>query len=321
MAFGFRSLQLHILSAAFLAAVLATGCSDPPQSSAPSPRSETLSIGGGQALEQGQTVTLTLSVRLSDGTTQVPTSGVTWTSDDPAIATVTQGGVVTALAPGEAKIRAAYSGITATTTMAIRARTRVIRAVVSESAPTESVVIPGARVVVTDATGEEQTVIADAAGGLSVTVRSGPVRFAVTANGYEPAAVSQEPDTSSSASLHLRPVLREIRETFLGAQPDVSQRTFSIAVHHDGELQTGIVGCANPGCNLSASGFGMVCAEVRDQSNRVIASEHGQYDIGPWPFRIQIKGGQRYEVKLFACSEYFTPISVGRLHYEIKHPS
>ena len=55
----------------------------------------------------------------SDGTTQVITGVVTWTSSGPDVASVTGGGVVTALSPGNATIRAQLGALSANCDVAV----------------------------------------------------------------------------------------------------------------------------------------------------------------------------------------------------------
>lgn len=58
----------------------------------------------------GQTHQLTAAANLSDGSTQNVSGLATWESSNPAVATVTTTGLVTAVAPGQAHITAAYQG-------------------------------------------------------------------------------------------------------------------------------------------------------------------------------------------------------------------
>jgi hypothetical protein len=58
----------------------------------------------------GQTLQLTALVLMSNGTTQNQTSAATWSSDNPAVATVSNAGLVTAVGEGAATISATYSG-------------------------------------------------------------------------------------------------------------------------------------------------------------------------------------------------------------------
>lgn len=58
----------------------------------------------------GQTRAWTATARMSDGTDQVVTESASWESSRPEVATVSAGGVVTAVAPGLANISVSYGG-------------------------------------------------------------------------------------------------------------------------------------------------------------------------------------------------------------------
>ncbi len=77
------------------------------------PPSPTILVGQNQPLNAIGTNT--------DGTGQDMTGLVTWQSSDPAVATITAAGAVTALAPGTTTIRASQGGIEATATLTVSA--------------------------------------------------------------------------------------------------------------------------------------------------------------------------------------------------------
>ena len=70
--------------------------------------------------ERGVTAQFTATATLSDGTTQNRTTTATWQSDNTAVATVSDQGVVTALATGDATISATVSGIRGTRAVGVR---------------------------------------------------------------------------------------------------------------------------------------------------------------------------------------------------------
>src|SRR6185295_6143113 len=129
------SAAVCLLCAAFIA-----GCSN---STTPTPapvtRVDGLTISGLHSLEEGETATLSLSVRLSTGGTKAVADGVTWSSENPATATVTPSGVVTAVATGTAAIRAAFEGISTTATLTVSPGPRIVSGFVHETQPTETV--------------------------------------------------------------------------------------------------------------------------------------------------------------------------------------
>lgn len=71
----------------------------------------------GPTVPSGETQAFTATATLSDGGQLVVTTAATWTSSAPAVATVTGGGLATAVSPGDATIAAAYGGQTASTTL------------------------------------------------------------------------------------------------------------------------------------------------------------------------------------------------------------
>lgn len=75
------------------------------------------------SLAPGATAQLTTTVKYSDGSTQALTSGVTFTSDNPTVATVSAAGLVTAVAAGNANMTASYQGQTAAVQISVTAFT------------------------------------------------------------------------------------------------------------------------------------------------------------------------------------------------------
>jgi uncharacterized protein YjdB len=72
------------------------------------------------AIPLGETQQLTAIGTYTDGSTPDLTNTVTWTSSLPNIATVSAGGVVTALAVGSTDLQAALSGVTASITLTVQ---------------------------------------------------------------------------------------------------------------------------------------------------------------------------------------------------------
>src|SRR5262249_8430090 len=71
----------------------------------------------------GQTAQFTATGHFSDGSSQVLTSGVTWSSSNTAIATIASGGLATAVGVGSATITAVDGTLTSTTTLTVTAAT------------------------------------------------------------------------------------------------------------------------------------------------------------------------------------------------------
>lgn len=112
-----------ILAALLL--VLSWSCGSSPASSPGSPTSSSptvtsIAVAGVTTLSGvGQTAQLTATATLSDGTTQNVTALATWASSNTAIATVSSGGLVTAVTSGSVTITATYQGKSSTATITL----------------------------------------------------------------------------------------------------------------------------------------------------------------------------------------------------------
>ena len=99
-------------------AALAASCSDTgptqttPVTPAPSPTVRSVSVTGRTPLIGLAAEAFTATATLSDNTSRDVTRDASWQSSAPSAATVTQQGMVTAIAPGEVEIRASFSGST-----------------------------------------------------------------------------------------------------------------------------------------------------------------------------------------------------------------
>jgi hypothetical protein len=317
-----RRVQAGIILA-LVAAALTSGCSESTPPAAPAPMAESLSITGGRSLTEGETVNLVATVRWSTGQTETVTDRVSWTTDDPRIATVDGRGVVTAVAVGEGRIRASFSPVNSTLSIAVSSGPATVTGRLSESRPTEFVMVGGATVTAVDAAGRTESAVTDAGGRFAVRLIPGLARITVTARGYETMMTSADVARSGTdLSLGVTPELREIRNGFSidrSALPIVAQRTFRADVHHAGELRA-----AYSGSNTSASAQRHTCLEVRRRSdNRVIAATRGDYDIPAGPIQVQVVAGESYEVKFYSCNPFGPDVIVSMASFggEIKHPS
>lgn len=86
-----------------------------PTASTPTVTALTISGNAGTLNRPQQSVQLTATAALSNGTTRDVTGAANWRSDNTSVATVTAGGSVTAVNDGEATIIATYEGVQATT--------------------------------------------------------------------------------------------------------------------------------------------------------------------------------------------------------------
>jgi len=79
---------------------------------------KSLLIVGPATMPTGQTSQLTASVSTT-GSRQVVTGGVVWQSSNPAVAAVTDAGILTAVSTGTATITASYQGVVGTLTVSV----------------------------------------------------------------------------------------------------------------------------------------------------------------------------------------------------------
>jgi Bacterial Ig-like domain (group 2) len=94
------------------------GCSS--NSTTPSSAVSSIAVSGSTSLSSiGQTVQLTATATFSDQSTQNVTATAAWQSSNSSVATVTSGGLVTALASGTVTITATYQGKAGTATVPI----------------------------------------------------------------------------------------------------------------------------------------------------------------------------------------------------------
>jgi uncharacterized protein YjdB len=100
--------RLMTRSLALALALALVGCS-----TAPSATVTSLAVTG-PTLVAGATAQFTATVTMSDGTTSNVTTASAWQSSNPAVATVSAAGVVTALTDGQVTITATYQSLDAT---------------------------------------------------------------------------------------------------------------------------------------------------------------------------------------------------------------
>lgn len=90
-------------------------------------------------MQVGDTLSLKLKITYADGHTQLLHDGVTYTSDNPEIATVDSDGVIHALAPGKATIHATYEGNEAILEISVQPLDKPLPRSLSITSPFQSV--------------------------------------------------------------------------------------------------------------------------------------------------------------------------------------
>jgi hypothetical protein len=305
---------------ALTAATLVSACGESPTKSSPAVAS--LTIDGARSLVEGETLTLTATAHLSNGAAEPVSTGLTWVSDDPRVATIDARGVVTAVSAGQSQIRATFSSVSATTAVRVTAAPRSVSGKVHESFPTESVAVAGATVSAVGADGATASATTDASGAFTMRLVPGAARLTVAAAGYETSSTSAEV-TAGDLSLSLVPVLREVTESFDYVYPRPSQfinaRTFRFNVHRAGSLNARFTQSYE-----LASAQASTCIEVRDSGNRVLAHADGQYDNPAGPIELAVVPGI-YTVVFSSCNQWgyanWHPETMAAWGGAVKHPN
>ncbi len=117
-----------------IALISVTGCGSP----APNPKVTAVSVSPTTAtISAGATTQFTASASYSNGTAGALTSGVTWTSSNTTVVTVSSAGLATGVAAGTATIKATADGFSATATLTVTAATVTVASIaVSPTTPT-----------------------------------------------------------------------------------------------------------------------------------------------------------------------------------------
>jgi len=313
-------------TACLLLGAVSAGCSNSPAS--PTPVSnDTLIIQGVRPLDEGDTIALTVSVRVPSGAFKAVAedAAVTWSSSNTAVATVSGRGVVTALQKGSTSITASLAHLSATVNLAITSNSRTYTGYV-QRVP-DQIPVPGATVAAVDAKGGTQSVGADGIGRFSIRLPRGLTRFTVTAPGYETAEISIDTSTSGDLLfLSVPPIGFGVREQFgvtwadwHGPIPGLPARQviIPIIVHQPGTIRMLADVCVG---RCSASEAALVCVEIRDSRNNVVSSARGGYDQLPVIPSVQtMGGGERYEIKVGVCSAYPDDL-MRRFYIDLTHP-
>src|SRR5262245_39074458 len=201
-------------SAAYLlVVVMSAGCSNSTTPPSPVPSTpNALIIDGVRALEEGETVALTLSVGIPGGLLKsvAEDAAVTWSSTNTAIATVSDRGIVTALKAGKVDIKASFDQLNATANMTVTPGPS-IRPGLVRTIP-DRVAIAGATVTVVDSRGAAKVVQSDKFGQFSMRLPFGPTRFTIAASGYETSDLSIDVRFETNLRFGLLPVGSGIRE-------------------------------------------------------------------------------------------------------------
>src|SRR5262245_4837363 len=320
----------HCFAVYSLLVAMSAGCSNTTTPPAPVTivDNNRLIIGGVRTLREGETAALTVSVRMASGGSKPVVEGaaVRWSSDNRAVVTVSDRGVVTAVRAGFATITAffdnPYGSMYGSAQVLVGSRGQGF---VHESAPDKRAPVSGASIVIVDVNGATQSIRSDAGGQFSMNVPNGLTRFTVSAAGYETTDVSINVSAGVNVSLGLLPI--GVRERFgvpieewrggpIRGAP-LRQAAFSIVVSEPGTIRVYADGCLSDCTGVNRNFF---CAEVRDSRNNLVSSFLYPYDDAPYLPNVETKGGERYEIKVGVCPQFDPTYVMNRYYIDVIHP-
>jgi hypothetical protein len=302
-AIGMGARSRHVCSVAVLtAAIAASGCGGSAAPAAPS-------------ISVAPTFSVTGTVRDSTGGDGAPVAGATVRVMDGAFAgqsAVTDSlgvyrllvlsGRFTLLVTGPGYDDSAIAVGPLTGNLVVDARlTRkngTVSGRVTESAPTQGVPIPGARLRVVNGPSAGTAVTADRDGGFSLAGLPGPADVAVQADGFTEAVVRVDPAAAAAGiSIALMPVPRSVAET-IGDYPPAPRRpatSFFRNVHNAGSIVVSKLyfyyssDAANPPTRT---------IELWDDSRLVAAATINKQQYYNIALDAHVDGGRRYEIRI-----------------------
>jgi hypothetical protein len=202
---------------------LASSCGDSTTSNAPtgpsSPTVTSVTVTGTLTIGNiGQTSQLTATAHFAKGTTQDVTTQATWASSDATIAVVSPSGLVTSSGLGTATITATYHDVSGATKVTVtRPPAFTISGLVTESVPTTSTVLAGARIEFTDASNEGRFATTDSSGRYQITqVPAGTYNVRATLSGYVDSTKQVRVTADAIADFALVPTPQTLHHTFTG---------------------------------------------------------------------------------------------------------
>jgi len=198
----------------------------------------------------GQSSQLSAIAHSAKGTTQDVTAQATWASVDSAIATVSSTGLVTSKGVGTATITATYQNVSGSTRVTVtRPPSYVLSGLVTESVPTTSTILSGARIEFVDGVNQGKSATTDSTGHYEITqVSEGTFSVRATLSGYADTPKQVTINANSTLDFALVPTLKPISESFSGsftqsdpASCDVGSikypcRVLDLSVHNPGPL-------------------------------------------------------------------------------------
>jgi hypothetical protein len=229
----------------FVVIVVLAGCSDPPKApitpspiSPISPSVSALSVSGiGVPLVEGQSVQLTATATLSDGTSSDVTARASWTSENTAVATISSAGLLQAVGGGEASLVATYQDLTARSPVIVGFD---VSGQIHEAEPF-STPIADAQVEVIGGPSAGQKVTSDGNGRFSLAgITRGGFALVIAKDGYE---TVQRVVDDLPRDAHPNVILLQAKKTFTWRSDAMSGRwTFPITISRRSAASLSFIG-------------------------------------------------------------------------------
>jgi hypothetical protein len=215
--------------------------------------------------------------------------------------------LVTAKSDGRATISASANAITGSADFLIRGG-RTLAGMVTESAPTTSVTIAGARVAVIDGFYAGAFATTDAGGAFALNDVNGIVTLRISAPGFDDVQMTADTAGPNGLTVRLVPSARTVgdEKVFLvewGSPLTRSQSTMTFDMHRAGRVDVGTRG------SVSAGESSPLCSELRDDDNKLLWDTK-VFWLLPAGTTLSLEGGRRYTLKVNDCGWAGRPILI-----------
>jgi hypothetical protein len=299
-----------------VASTLLVSCGSKPPTAPSTPATVTsLAISAPPAsLRAGDTHQLTATATFSNGQTATTGFTVTWSTSDANVATVSGNGLVTAKADGRATISAAVNTISASADFLIRGG-RTLTGIVTETAPTTSVMVAGARVTVTDGLYAGISATTDASGAFTLEEVNGVVNLRISAPHFDDALVTADTAATGPLTVRLLPAARTVTDVAESGHgfKSVPTVTMTFDMHRSGRVDLSLYASLSPGGD--AGGF---CGDIHDEAGTLVWSGRGGFWFTGLTTTISLDGGKRYTLAVHSRCFYSAVVTQYRL--SVTHP-
>jgi len=203
MSFWHRSVTLLSIGSFFV-----SGCGGggtPPAPTPVTPTVTSVSVTGVGSPVLGDSVQLTATATLSDGTSQAITAQATWESSDRTIVTITAGGMATFVGQGDADIKATYKTVSGSQHVTVSTRTQpkfTLIGTVTDS--TNGNALPNVNARILDGADFGRTATTDANGRYSFSnVSAGTFLVQFTRSDYETRSIPVSVSGDTTADIKI----------------------------------------------------------------------------------------------------------------------